>query len=117
MTEQERKSVYTLPDVSGIDMNKLGYGRANNNSGKQKKDPDYIINNTKGRDIGARLFFNTGVFWLGGFTAGGLYGSLDGWKNAANPSMKIRINSVLNGLSKTGSFLGNNLGVVGIAVC
>jgi import inner membrane translocase subunit TIM23 len=97
-----------LPDISGIDFSKIGQGQQQ----RSKSDPDYIINNTKGRDIMPRLFFNTGVFWLGGFTAGGLYGMQDGWRNAPSPSIKIRINSILNGVSKHGSNLGNNLGVL-----
>ena len=103
---------FTLPDVSGIDIGKIG-GYNQQNSGKKKSEPDFIMNNAKGRDIGSKLFLNTGTFWLGGFAAGGLYGFAEGWRSAASPSLRIRINSVLNGISKRGSFLGNNLGVLG----
>ena len=103
---------FTLPDVSGIDMGKLGaMNRAP--SGGKKSEPEYIMNNAKGRDIGSKMFLNTGSFWLGGFAAGGLYGFAEGWRGAASPTLRIRINSVLNGVSKRGSSLGNNLGVLG----
>lgn len=96
-----------MPDVSGIDMNKLGRATGG------RKEPEYIMNNAKGRDIGSKMFLNTGSFWLGGFTAGGLYGFAEGWRGASSPTLRIRINSVLNGVSKRGSSLGNNLGVLG----
>ena len=102
---------FTLPDVSGIDMGKMGgYGKSPSGG---KKEPEYIMNNAKGRDIGSKIFLNTGSFWLGGFAAGGLYGFAEGWKSAASPSLRIRVNAVLNGVSKRGSTLGNNLGVLG----
>jgi hypothetical protein len=104
---------YTLPDVSGIDMGKMGaYGKSSN-GGNSNSKPDFIMNNAKGRDIGSKMFLNTGSFWLGGFAAGGLYGFAEGWRSAASPSIRIRVNSVLNGVSKRGSVLGNNLGVLG----
>jgi hypothetical protein len=108
MTNNQNRP-FSLPDVSGIDMNKLGYGQ----NRTKNSDPEYILNNTKGRDIGPRLFFNTGVFWLGGFTAGGLYGCADGWRNAPSTIFKIRVNSVLNGVSRSGSLLANSLAGVG----
>lgn len=103
---------YTMPDVSGIDIGKLSGGTNRGSSGGTRKEPDYIMNNAKGRDIGSKIFLNTGSFWLGGFAAGGLYGFAEGWRGAASPTLRIRINSVLNGVSKRGSSLGNNLGVL-----
>ena len=96
-----------IPDVSNIDMNKFG------TRGKSPSGPEYIPYNTRGRDIMGRLSFNTGVFWLGGFTAGGLYGFGEGWKNAASPNYKIKFNSIMNAFSKRGSNAGNLLGIVG----
>lgn len=105
-----KRTPFTMPDISGIDADKLGYGQRSGGRGGNK-EPEYIMNNAKGRDIGSRLFLNTGIFWLGGFGAGGLYGFAEGWRSAASPSLRIRVNSVLNGISKRGSALGNNLGV------
>lgn len=101
-----------MPDVSGIDLGKLGGGMNRSPSGGSRKEPEYIMNNAKGRDIGSKMFLNTGSFWLGGFAAGGLYGFAEGWRGAASPTLRIRVNSVLNGVSKRGSSLGNNLGVL-----
>ena len=82
------------------------------------------------------VFFTTGVVWLGGFGAGSLYGGFEGhlflpylnlffflhklfpsspsgWKGATGPSARIRFNSVMNGISKHGSKLGNAVGSIG----
>ena len=95
-----------MPDFSSIDPNKLGGGRA-------QSEPDYIPYNKRGRDGLPRVFFYTGVLWLGGFGAGGLYGAKEGWMGAANPSLRVRINSVMNAVSKHGGRVGNTLGVIG----
>jgi hypothetical protein len=100
---------YTIPDVGRIDPGKFGsaYGAQKN------KDPDYIPYNARGRDVMGRLFFNSGVMWLGGFSSGAAYGFVEGWRGAANPNLKIRFNSVMNAMSRRGSTIGNALGVLG----
>ena len=103
--EQPRRPIF-IPDVGRIDPRSLG-GRATN------KEPDYIPFNTRGRDFMGRLFFNTGVCWLGGFGGGSGYGFVEGWRSAANPNMKIRFNSVMNAMSRRGSIAGNSLGIIG----
>lgn len=55
-----------------------------------------------------------GVLWVGGYTFGGVYGIAHGWKAAASPHYLVRFNSVMNGLSKYGSTLGNSLAIIGI---
>jgi import inner membrane translocase subunit TIM23 len=105
---------FKLPDVGGIDPNRLGlYGNYNNNN-KQNKGPDYInnSNNRKGRDPFSRISFTTGVIYLSTFTGGACYGLVEGWKSAVNPSLKVRLNSTLNAVSRRGSNLGNAGGVV-----
>ena len=92
----------SIPDVGNIDLSKLG-----------RKGPDYVPYNAKGRDSLARVSFNTGIMWLGGFVAGGAYGFVEGWRGAASPNYKIRFNSIMNAFSKRGSYLGNSLGIIG----
>lgn len=92
-----------IPDVGNIDLGKLG----------SKRGPDYVPYNAKGRDSLARVSFNTGIMWLGGYVSGGLYGFVEGWRGAASPNYKIRFNSVMNAFSKRGSYLGNSLGIIG----
>lgn len=96
---------YQLPDFN-IDASKI-VRRPNNG-------PEYLpYNQKRGRDILSRTSFNTGVLWLSGFTFGGLYGAAHGYRNAPHPSFKVRMNSLLNGMSKYGSMNGSFLGVAG----
>lgn len=101
----------TLPGVDRIDPRKLApiYGLQTHAS-----EPEYLKYNIKGRDIFGRLFFNSGVAWLGGFSVAGAYGFAEGWRNAANPSFKVKLNSVMNAVSKRGSKVGNALGTIGM---
>jgi hypothetical protein len=100
-------AIPSIPDVGNIDINKL-YKKPSQSSG-----PDYLPINNHGRDFYGRLTFNTGVLWLLGFTSGGLYGTVEGWRSAPNPAFKVRFNSVLNGIARRGSNLGSSLGVIG----
>jgi hypothetical protein len=112
MSERKEKNPFgALPDVGNIDLDKIGsvYGYMPKNS----SGPEYIQSNPRGRDLIGRLSFNTGVLWLGGFSSGGAYGFVEGWRNATSPNYKIRFNSVMNGVSKRGTLLGNNLGIIG----
>lgn len=108
--KEEDRNIF-MPDVGRIDPRSIGslYGVPMKN-----KEPEYIPYNARGRDFSARLFFNTGVFWLGGFSAGSVYGFQEGWRGAASPIYRIRFNSVMNAMSKRGSTLGNALGVIGM---
>lgn len=49
-----------------------------------------------------------------GLAIGGLYGVQEGMRrNLGTSSFKLRLNSVLNSVTRRGSFLGNSLGVLG----
>lgn len=103
---------FEIPDVGNIDVKKLSplYGAP---AGKQ--GPDFITSqNKRGRDTYGQLVFNTGVTWLGAFTLAGIYGGIEGLRGAANPSFKVKMNSVMNGISRRGSVAGNAFGVVGM---
>ena len=109
-TKEEERSPFYIPDVGRVDPRSIGsiYGMPAKN-----KEPEYIPYNARGRDVTGRLFFNAGAFWLGGFSAGSLYGFQEGWRGAASPIARIRFNSVMNAMSRRGSTLGNALGVIG----
>ena len=100
----ERQVSFRMPDVSAIDVNKL----------LASAGPDFIPTPGKrGRDAFTNIFFNTGGLWMAGFGFGGLYGSIEGFRQAANPSFRIRLNGIINGLSRRGSKIGNALGIIG----
>ena len=109
-TNEEERNPFYIPDVGKVRPGSIGsmYGVPSKN-----KEPEYIPYNPRGRDVTGRLFFNSGAFWLGGFTLGSIYGAKEGYSGAASPIARIRFNSVMNAMSKRGSHLGNNLGVIG----
>ena len=111
--DEERMPLY-IPDVGRVNPRAIGsvYGMP-----AKTKQPEYLPYNARGRDVMGRLFFNSGAFWLSGFTAGSIYGFQEGWRGAASPIMRIRFNSVMNGMSRRGSTLGNALGVIGTTFC
>lgn len=102
--KKQQQLPFSLPDVSKIDLNKIS----------PKNEPDYIPSSIGGRDFYGQASFNTGVMWLGGYVCGGAYGFVEGWRTAANPSFKIRFNSVMNAFNKRGSRAGNALGIIGM---
>lgn len=50
-----------------------------------------------------------------GLAIGGTWGLKEGMSRPLgnNPSFKLRLNSILNGCTRRGSFMGNSLGVLG----
>jgi hypothetical protein len=113
ITNESTPKGIQLPDLDSIDIKKVNplYGLKPGAS-----EPDFIPFNPKGRDFLPRLFFNSGVTWLSGYALGGLWGARSGWKAAANPSLRVRLNSVMNGISNSGTGLGNAGGIIGTFV-
>ncbi|RSH90162.1 Mitochondrial import inner membrane translocase subunit tim23 [Saitozyma podzolica] len=62
------------------------------------------------------LCVGTGTTYLSGLAVGGMWGFREGLARPLgnNASFKLRLNSVLNGCTRRGSFLGNSLGVLAI---
>ncbi len=64
------------------------------------------------------LCVGTGTTYLSGLTVGGVWGLAEGMRRplGTKPSFKLRLNAVLNGSTRRGTFLGNSLGVLGKAL-
>ncbi|KAI9635547.1 putative mitochondrial import inner membrane translocase subunit tim23 [Dioszegia hungarica] len=62
------------------------------------------------------LCVGTGTTYLSGLAVGGAWGLKEGLGRqlGPSPSMKLRINAILNGCTRRGSFVGNSLGVLAI---
>jgi import inner membrane translocase subunit TIM23 len=62
------------------------------------------------------LCVGTGTTYLSGLAIGGAWGLKEGLSRplGPNPSMRLRLNSVLNACTRRGSFTGNSLGVLAI---
>eukprot|EP01136_Pigoraptor_vietnamica_P004600 Opistho-1_new@35100 len=75
---------------------------------------DYVFpeSRQKHRSFGERICYGTGTSYLAGLSVGGVWGFYEGMRNPLAVSRKLKINSVLNGMTKRGPFLGNNAGVI-----
>ncbi|CAP68560.1 uncharacterized protein PODANS_7_5320 [Podospora anserina S mat+] len=60
------------------------------------------------------LCYGTGVTYLAGLTLGGAWGLQEGLRRSADQPPKLRLNTVLNSITRRGPFLGNSAGVVAI---
>ncbi|KAK1765740.1 mitochondrial import inner membrane translocase subunit tim23 [Phialemonium atrogriseum] len=61
------------------------------------------------------LCYGTGVTYLSALAMGGAWGMQEGLRRSAGQPPKLRLNSVLNAVTRRGPFLGNSAGV--IAIC
>ncbi len=59
------------------------------------------------------LCYGTGVTYLSALTLGGTWGMIEGLRRSpADAPPKLRLNSVLNSMTRRGPFLGNSAGVI-----
>ncbi|KZZ93231.1 mitochondrial import inner membrane translocase subunit tim23 [Moelleriella libera RCEF 2490] len=60
------------------------------------------------------LCYGTGITYLTALSIGGAWGLKDGLQKSAGQPPKLRMNAILNGMTRRGPFLGNSAGVVAI---
>lgn len=60
------------------------------------------------------LCYGTGTTYLMGLSIGGAWGLQEGLRKSVDQPPKLRLNSVLNSVTRRGPFLGNSAGVVAI---
>jgi len=60
------------------------------------------------------LCYGTGVTYLSALTLGGTWGLFEGLNRSGTAAPKLRLNSVLNSVTRRGPFLGNSAGVVAL---
>ncbi|KAJ2721714.1 Mitochondrial import inner membrane translocase subunit tim23 [Coemansia sp. Benny D115] len=60
------------------------------------------------------LCYGTGTMYLLGLGTGGAWGFLEGMRSQHGANFKLRLNSVLNSMTRRGPFVGNSLGVLGM---
>lgn len=61
------------------------------------------------------LCYGTGITYLSALAVGGAWGLQEGLRRSSGQPPKLRLNSVLNSVTRRGPFLGNSAGV--IAIC
>jgi import inner membrane translocase subunit TIM23 len=80
----------------------------------QKASPDYLDYDVKGRGIFSTMFANSGMAYLLGISAGGIYGFRQGLAATPSTRFRVQVNSVLNHCGRYGSRAGNALGVFAV---
>lgn len=60
------------------------------------------------------LCYGTGVTYLSALTIGGAWGLQEGLRRSTMQPPKLRLNSVLNAVTRRGPFLGNSAGVIAL---
>ncbi|TFK51670.1 Tim17-domain-containing protein [Heliocybe sulcata] len=61
------------------------------------------------------LCYGTGTLYLGGLTVGGIWGLREGARRPlAVSNSRLRINSILNAVTRRGTFIGNSAGVLAL---
>jgi Tim17/Tim22/Tim23/Pmp24 family len=76
--------------------------------------PDYLEYDTGGRGVIVTMFANTGLAYLIGTGAGGIYGFRHGLAATPSTRFRVQLNSVLNHSGRYGSRAGNTLGVFSV---
>eukprot|EP00743_Colponemidia_sp_Colp-15_P004634 GILK01004994.1.p1 GENE.GILK01004994.1~~GILK01004994.1.p1 ORF type:complete len:212 (-),score=19.87 GILK01004994.1:130-765(-) len=79
-------------------------------------DPDTLYLDSYGRAWGEKLTFSVGTAYGAGILTGGALGALEGLRQGG-PTMKLRINSILNASGRRGSRLGNSLAGLSLLYC
>lgn len=77
---------------------------------KGGNEPDYLEYDIRGRSYLEKTFYNCGISFLAGMTAGGAYGSVEALRQSPGGSMRVKTNALMNGFGKRGSSTGNALG-------
>ncbi|KAF9355805.1 Mitochondrial import inner membrane translocase subunit tim23 [Mortierella sp. AD094] len=60
------------------------------------------------------LTYGTGLTYIAGLSLGGAYGFYEGLRSSPSPAFKIRLNTVLNSMTRRGPFIGNSAGVLAL---
>jgi hypothetical protein len=78
--------------------------------------PDYLEYdiNPHGRGLVVTMFANTGLSYMIGIGAGGLYGVRHGFRVTPSQRFRVQLNSILNHTGRYGSRVGNAFGTVAL---
>ncbi|KAG0247738.1 Mitochondrial import inner membrane translocase subunit tim23 [Mortierella polycephala] len=60
------------------------------------------------------LTYGTGLTYMTGLSLGGAFGFYEGLRSSPSPAVKIRLNTVLNSMTRRGPFIGNSAGIMAL---
>ncbi|KAG0225760.1 Mitochondrial import inner membrane translocase subunit tim23 [Actinomortierella wolfii] len=60
------------------------------------------------------MTYGTGMTYITGLSLGGAYGFFEGLRSSPSPAFRIRLNTVLNSMTRRGPFIGNSAGVLAL---
>jgi len=80
------------------------------------KEEEFVFSteSDKKRSWNEKMFFRTGSSYLSGISVGGTWGLYEGLRNPDGKTSKLRINSVLNGMTRRGPFVANSVAVLAL---
>eukprot|EP00731_Ephydatia_muelleri_P003853 Em0002g29a len=79
------------------------------------ESPEFIFPvERKKKSWNEKMFDRTGTSYLAGMALGGVWGLAEGLKHSEARTYRLRMNSILNGCTRRGPFLGNNLAVLAL---
>lgn len=74
-------------------------------------EDEYVAN---GPSWGARICYGAGITYLTGLAVGGTWGLLDGLRNPAGITRRLRINCIMNACTARGPFVANNIAMLAL---
>ncbi|KAF9916923.1 Mitochondrial import inner membrane translocase subunit tim23 [Lobosporangium transversale] len=82
-------------------------------------DGDEVLPTSQGGLLPSRgwsddLTYGTGLTYITGLSLGGAFGFYEGLRSSPSPAFKIRLNTVLNSMTRRGPFIGNSAGVLAL---
>ncbi|KAF9183126.1 Mitochondrial import inner membrane translocase subunit tim23 [Haplosporangium sp. Z 767] len=83
------------------------------------EDDGDVLSGTQGGILPSRgwsddLTYGTGLTYMTGLSMGGAFGFYEGLRSSPSPAMRIRLNTVLNSMTRRGPFIGNSAGVMAL---
>jgi len=79
------------------------------------RGPEFIFPvETRKKSWNEMMFDRTGSSYLTGLTVGGVWGLWEGVRTPEGRTFRLRMNSILNGCTRRGPFLGNTLAVLAL---
>ncbi|GJJ70812.1 mitochondrial import inner membrane translocase subunit TIM23 [Entomortierella parvispora] len=60
------------------------------------------------------LLYGTGVAYVSALSAGGAFGFYEGLRSSPSPALKVRLNTVLNSMTRRGPFIGNSAAILAL---